>query len=861
MELIDRDIPFKTLHTVWQDCADSGCCMLIHGEAGIGKTALVEQFVHYQEQPARVLWGGCEALFTPRPLGPLYDIFAQTKGELPDLLNADVNRPAIFAACLQMLQSQPTITVIEDIHWADEATLDLLKYLGRRIHRTQSLLVVTYRDDEMSPQHPLRLLLGDLATSAALRRIALPALSVEGVRRLIGERPFDAQSLHQLTNGNPFYTTEVLATEQGGIPPTVRDAILARAARLSLSGRAILDAAAVIGPRIEPWLLIEVTRTEACAVDESLSLGILLYRDKLFAFRHELARQVILDEIAPHQWTFLHQAVLDVLKTSSPHQDDVNRLSHHAEAAGDQGAILAYARAAGQRAAAAGMHRAAAKQFTLALRHSESLPFLEQIELNEAYALCVQGDPDRKETITAFRRAAALAHKAGLVEREGFALARLASVLETVGQRAESEQLLNSALAILEPLTPNRGLVVAYRMLAMKHLQQGEAKTAVGYAEKSLQMALALEEVRVITGVSQILGLCWLPLDHQRGCDQLEECLQVAFDHNLYWIIVSLYANLTMIYVDVYKLDRAQELLSTALPFATEHDMDAANYNLQAWRAMLYLYQGRWAECREACQSLLRQSRLQPISRYPALAAFGRLLARQGNAEKASALLDEALSGSAKIQNQQRMGVYYCAGAESAWLADDTQSLHQYIDAFYQTAIDNKQPGFAAELAYWRWKVGEKVETFDWMVQPFVLEIQGDWRTAADEWKRLGCPYEQARALSDGDIEAQKEALVIFERLGARPMAELVSQKLRAAGIQTIPRGPRPTTRANPFGLTNRQVEVLTLLTENLTNAQIAARLHISPKTVDHHVSAVLTKLNVSSRVEAADLARKHLDR
>ena len=164
------------------------------------------------------------------------------------------------------------------------------------------------------------------------------------------------------------------------------------------------------------------------------------------------------------------------------------------------------------------------------------------------------------------------------------------------------------------------------------------------------------------------------------------------------------------------------------------------------------------------------------------------------------------------------------------------------------------------ELAFWRWRAGDMVMLPEWTAEPFALQITGDWQEAATAWEWLGCPYEQARALADGDVGAQMAALALFEQLGARPMAEIVRQKLRDAGVQAVPRGPRTTTKENPFGLTNRQVEVLTLLTENLTNAQIAARLHISPKTVDHHVSAVLGKLDVSSREEAAETARQHPD-
>ncbi|MFO7679705.1 MAG: AAA family ATPase, partial [Chloroflexota bacterium] len=363
MEFIDRDVPLQELNAAWRETAVAGAFVLVSGEAGMGKTTLVETFVRRQENPPRLLRGACDALFTPRPLGPLLDIAPQTQGDLPRLLREEAARPLIFSACLQELHAQSTLVVIEDIHWADEATLDLLKYLGRRIQQTSSMIVVTFRDDELSPQHPLRLLLGDLATSPAARRIALAPLTPPGVQRLIGERPLDAAALYQQTGGNPFFLTELLAAGGAGVPLTVRDAVLARAARLSLSGRAVLDATAVIGVRIEPWLVTAVMRAEAGAISECLDVGMLLAHGNLLTFRHELARQVILDAIPPHQLIFLHQAALDELKTFPLTQNDHTRLAHHAAAAGDREAVLTYARAAGKEAAALGMHRAAAAQY------------------------------------------------------------------------------------------------------------------------------------------------------------------------------------------------------------------------------------------------------------------------------------------------------------------------------------------------------------------------------------------------------------------------------------------------------------------------------------------------------------------
>ncbi len=858
MELIEQDGVYSELRKVRDEvAAGRGRIVLVCGEAGIGKTALVEQFAQAQPPDWRVLWGACDALFTPRPLGPLYDIARQARGDLAALLQGEIDRVALFSACLAELQT-PTLLILEDIHWADEATLDLLKYLGRRIGQTGSLLVATYRDDELGPRHPLRLLLGDLVRSSTTQRLRLSPLSVDGVRRLIGGRRLDADDLHKQTGGNPFFVTEILASAGSAIPATIRDAVLARAARLSLSERAVLNAAAVIGPRIEPWLLAAVVQAEASAVDESLALGMLVVQGEWLSFRHELARQTILDTIPPHQRIFLHQAVLDVLRASPLGKQDVTRLAHHAQGAQDHDAILAYAPIAAREAAALGMHRAAASLFRLALDHADDLPLLQQIELNEGYALSMQGDPSRTETIAAYRRAAALAQRAELPRRHGFELVRLAGVLDIVGRREDANQRLDEALSILEPHAPNRGLIDAYRLLAMNHLSQGDAATALEHALKGYQMALDTEQVHVIISAQQIVGLCWLPLDHQRGCEHLEASLALSLENQQYWAAAALYPNLIMSYVDVFQLSRAEELLESALPYAIDHDMDGVILYLQAWQAMLQLFQGHWLESRATAESVLDRAALQPGTGNVAQAALGRLLARQGESERARALLDEALAQSKQIGNRQRMGVYYSACAEAAWLAGDRAEVLSISDIFYETAVQNRQPGFAAELAYWRWCAGAPVETHDWMVRAYALEIQGDWRGAAAAWAALGCPYEEARALAGGDAEAQLAALATLESLGARPLIDVVRERLRSAGMQTIPRGPRPTTRENPFNLTNRQMEILGLLTEDLTNAEIADRLTISAKTVDHHVSAILAKLNVPSRVAAADVARQH---
>src|SRR6266700_450565 len=183
MDLLERDHCFNQLSELLRMATTgNGRTVLISGEAGIGKTVLVEQFVNRYCNESGLLWGSCEALFTPRPLGPLYDIATQTQGHLSTLMSRDTERPTLFSAFLDELQKRPlpTIVVFEDVHWADEATLDLIKFLGRRIPHLPVLFLVMYRENELSPDHPLRSVIGDLP-GKAVARLRLTPLSEQAV--------------------------------------------------------------------------------------------------------------------------------------------------------------------------------------------------------------------------------------------------------------------------------------------------------------------------------------------------------------------------------------------------------------------------------------------------------------------------------------------------------------------------------------------------------------------------------------------------------------------------------------------------------------------------------------------------------
>ena len=828
-----------------------GRVALVYGEAGIGKTSLVEHFLEENKKSWRILQGACDSLFTPRPLGPLHDIALQTGGQLLSLLDSESNRTAIFSACLAALQQQATILVIEDVHWADEATLDLLKYLGRRIRQLPCLMILTYRDDEIAADHPLRILLGDLASFHALHRIPVSPLSKEAVYELAEDKKVDALELHRLTNGNPFFVTEALAVESG-VPETVRDAVLARAARLSVAARGVLESAAVIGLRVEPWLLSNIVGGATAKVEECIAGGMLQSQGDYYVFRHELARQTILETISPARRLALHRMILSVLKESPETRNDLARLANHAEGTKDVSAVLEYAPAAAQQASAASSHREAIALYELALRFADSLPPARHAQMLEAYEVELWSPNRMDERMVATQKAIELWHSIGDRRREGDNVATLAMTSYMIGQKAEAEQISQSAIAILEALPPGPELARAYRSECFIRMENRDFAEAVMWGEKAIALAEQFDDLETVARSCNYAGCSLLVMDYERGRALMERSLHIGREANLPNTIAGTLANLAQTLGELYQFEEAEPYLTEGIAYATEHDDDYHLQEMLNWQALAHFHHGHWAEANETLLKVLARPNLDLLIHTYALLTLGRLRVRLGEAS-ALETLDEGLALSIHV-GAFRREYARAARAELAWLAGEDDRAIEEARTGYDIAVSKEHPWVAGELAFWRWRAGDAFTPPSWIAKPFALQIGGDWRTAAKEWEERGCPYEQAMALVDGDGVAQLAALEIFERLNAHPIIEKLKQKMRAEGI-SIPRGPRPATRENRFGLTAREVEVLASLVEGLSNNAIAKKLSLSTRTVEHHIASILQKIQVQSRSEAVALA------
>ncbi len=410
---------------------------------------------------------------------------------------------------------------------------------------------------------------------------------------------------------------------------------------------------------------------------------------------------------------------------------------------------------------------------------------------------------------------------------------------------------------MLEPLPAGRELALAYRTKALLCAFDHDHAEAIALAEKSAALAEQVEDVRVRAMALDTLGTTYLYVDYPRGCEILQECLALARRSGLEPRVATVYGNWGATACDIYRLDDAATYLAKGIEYSAERDLDLIRLHLLAWQSLTELYLGHWSEAAEIVNKVIVRQEITSINRIPALVALGRLRARRGDPDP-QAPLDEALELALQAYAFQNIGPVRAARAEAAWLAGKRSLAREEASAAYELALSKRHPWIAGELALWLWQAGGEVSTPDWLAKPFALQIAGNWQAAADEWARLNCPYEQARALADGDQQAQAAGLRIFERLGARPAAEMLRQKMHSSGAANVPAAPRASTRDNPFGLTNRQVQILALLIAGQSNNQIAAILNISPKTTDHHVSAILTQLDVHTRQEAAALARQH---
>ncbi len=855
IELLERDEQLEKLGHVFALAGEGrGRIVAIAAEAGAGKTTLVGRFVAMHAARARVHWGACENLSTPEVLLPLRDI-ARANGEYFDLGAEHIRS---FEWLLRLLSdgAVPSVLIIEDVHWADTATLDLIRFLARRIARVRALILITYRDEEVDARSPMRSMLGD-APSGSVERMTLEPLSLAAVSQLAASTGRSGEALFALTAGNPFLVTEALAVE-GDVPTdAVRDSTLARASRLPEQGRVVLEAVSIFPRRAETTIVADLVKAAIGAgTDICVEKGMLSLQRGFLQFRHELARRAIELSIAPVRLRSLHQKVVDVLKKRPDAR--AGEVAHHAELAGDVAALLKFARCAGDAAARAGAPREAASHFAAMLRHRDALDPGQAVEILECHAEQAHLMGAANVAVISMTEAAHFRRVAQDVIGLGRDLTRLARFAWMCGSRAEAERYVEEAIAVLQSAPAGPELAWAYSHQSQLEMLASRMDRAVTWGERALNLARQLGEKEIIIHALANIGSAKADMVRSGNCDEVEESFDLAVAGKFHDHVERASCNLSCTYFWRRDYSSALARIDRGVSYATGLQLTHWEGYLRGWRAMVWLDQGNWAAAEEEAQEVSSRTYASDVYRFPALIALARLRIRRGD-QDFEAPLDTARRLSDSMAELQRSVYVAVLEAEIAWLEMNVAAQHAALSTLrvvHAQAVERNAHWVTEDAALWLYLLGDEISTPGNLSQPFRDHCEGRWQNAAAGWQSLGRPYEQALALSGGDDAAQRQALEMFDGLGAAPAAARLRRRMRAEGARAIPRGPLASTRANPAGLTTRQAQVLSLVDEGLSNMEIADRLCISTKTAEHHVSAIMARLEAPTRQRAASAAR-----
>lgn len=855
MILLERDSQLKLIeHALGLTSAGDGVCVLLYGEAGVGKSSLVQALIEKHRDKFQVLTSSCEALFTPRPLGPLVDMAEQFPPSIASALHEGHTYNGLFPKLLAHLRQsgKPSLLVIEDMQWADESTLDFVRYLGRRLAGVPVALILTYRDDEISTAHPLRRVIGELSP-ARTSRVALSPLSRSAVAQLAGRTAQSIDRLYDITGGNPFFLTEVLATEGTALPPSVLDAVIARLARLSRPARELLDVCSVVPSRVELAIIDRILPDADIRIEECQAAGVLLYESPYLQFRHELGRQAVERAMPADQRLRWHRKVFDVLSDPASPIASLPRLVHHAALGRLSTELSLLAPKAAREAVASSSHKEAAALFQLAIEHSHKLAPAQRVALIEEAAQELRVTGRVKDSLQYFQQALALHEAAHDKQGQARCLRNLGYLTyREQGYLAESYAQLNAALALLlQPPINAAELSMTHSALTEVHSYNYNYAEAIAQGEQAIALAEKAQDPIALINALRAASSAKSALRYDPEAKaQFERALEIALslhrDEDTAHIYMSLQSAAMIHREHLYALDIGKR----GIAFCESRDMDAYLMRMLDRRAMSYVDLGRWADADAEIERCLSFPELS--QRFRDTVEFLRMRqgARRGaaDAQEYWKLLQQNLES---LKIEYRLPAIATACAEAAWLRGDIAHALQLCQLTLKHVLINQDGRLTGPALVLLHRIGAELpKHWPEIAPPYAAELAGDIAKAAHEWELLSCPYERALALMHGDEAQVREALQTLDKLGAKPAAEIARQKLRALGAREVLRGPQSRTRSDPLGLTGREREVFDLLLQGESTAHIAARLHRSERTVEHHVASLYSKLNIRSRQE-----------
>lgn len=851
MYLVEREIFLETLQGCFdQVLSGEGHSVFINGEAGIGKTSLVKTFTHSISKECKLYRGTCDALFTPSPLAPVYEILLQLRNEAPGEFR---DRIILFNSILYEIKKNQcaTIIIFEDIHWADEATLDFIKFLSRRVNQIRCLLLLTYRDTEIHTRHPLQNVLGQLIPGS-YTKMELPLLSKMAVEKLAAERGRAGKDIYSISGGNPFYVSEILAAYHEEIPGSIRDSILYAYNNCDEKAKKVWDILAVIPSAFEVDYLDEIVPGYAEGVASCIHHKILIVENKFIYFKHDLYRRSIESILSPLEKLKLHRIILNLFLPSFEKRNQIERIVHHAKNGNDYELVTRYAPLAAKQAVKTGAHIEAAKLFLTAIEYYQGNDKNLLIDLYESYAYECYLTNRIKDAIIYTGKALNLAKEKNNIEKTGGNLRFLSRLWWYDGNRKKAESFGQQAIELLkdEQLSPVKAM--AFSNMSQLKMLADEPEECIIWGDQAIAMAKELGDYEILSHAMNNVGSVKMmdPLLHEEGIQLLKQSLVIALENGYHEHAARAYTNLQANLVKLKLYAPAKEIMEKGIEYCEERDLLSWLDYMMSWKAILNLETCNWVEASSIADQLLNKADQPAVIKINALIVTGLIKMRQADAE-AFTFLAEAKTKSLETRELQRIIPVVFAILEYEWLKDESVFEKQEMEQIVSMLMASNNNIWRNEFKFWMKKAGRNTYLLKQNLETYDRETSAKSSDNKITREKNSSRFLEAMMLFEGNTEEKRNALSIMDEIGASAVCEKMKLEMKESGIKNIPRGIRKSTRSNIAFLTDRELDVLQLLKEELQNKEIASRLFISAKTVDHHISSILFKLDVNSRTKA----------
>ena len=850
MELLDRAEELRRLSAALARARrGEGSCVLVCGEAGVGKTALIDTFLADADD-IRTFRGVCDDLLAPRPFGPLRDLVIGSADIADDVLEP-MDRERLLAALLDAMDSRirPAVVFIDDAQWLDDASLDVIRFLSRRMAELPALLLIAFREEHTDDRAPIGRAIASTGPDPV--RIQLGPLTSEAIADLVAGTTLDSDEVYELTGGNPFLATQMMMGALESKHPSGHDLLTHRT--YGLSGEAVTAAEimAVIPQGANAALLRSLFGDNLAPIDELERSGMVTPVGDRLRFRHEMLRRSVEANMSFARRIESNRAVLDQLEALGA---EPTTLVHHAVEAGEPARAAAFARACIPDAVRDGSHREAWRLCRTALSHRADLDAAQIRELHGTAALSAMRANLHHEAMYHAQQAVDVCRKLVDGMCMANALLDLAIVANANGENHRMMRALREGVILLENHPRTEVLARCYAMLAGGSVVLGDCVEAKAWANLAIDIAEPEEWWESVIHAYAARGLAQAFLGDPGGFEDLHRAIELGTRHGpAYRHAVNLY-NLSVCYIRFGRPIEADEYIGRCIAEATRHGYENHVYRSRVQQALVLLLRGSVAEAELLLESLVSDDADPGAIISTTYAVYGRLLTRRGDA-RAATMIADAWDTANTSREPQKIALAAISRMEHLWLEQQEEELREFAWDMLEFAEDITHVWLRAEALRHLARLGEDVKPFEACPPGYAHGIVGEWQEAAAAWQEVGQPYEQALELvSSPDRSAAFEGLRMLDGLGAARTADVVRLRLREQGLQGVPRGPR-SSRAENGGLTNRQLDVVRLIAEGLTNLEIADALYVSRRTVDNHVSAILTRLGVASRSDAVTAA------